>query len=190
MSAMNEPGYLSNHFLIAMPALADPNFARSVTLLCQHDADGAMGLLVNRLTDFTIGELFAQMGIESNNLALGETPVLFGGPVHPDRGFVLHDDAREWNSTLRFGDGLAVTTSRDILVAMAQGEGPKNVLVALGYSGWDAGQLEAELGENSWLTAPADQAIVFHTPFDARWQAAAQSLGVDLRFLTDRPGRA
>ena len=187
---MDAPGYLSNHFLIAMPALADPNFARGLTLLCQHDAGGAMGLLVNRLSDFTIGELFAQMGIESSDLALGETPVLLGGPVHPDRGFVLHDDPREWSSTLRFGDGLAVTTSRDILVAMARGDGPKNVLVALGYSGWDAGQLEAELGENAWLTAPADQAIVFRTPLAARWQAAASSLGVDLRFLADRTGHA
>jgi len=187
---MDAPGYLSNHFLIAMPALADPNFARGVTLLCQHDANGAMGLLVNRLSDFTVGELFAQMGIETDDLALGETPVLLGGPVHPDRGFVLHDDPRDWNSTLRFGDGLAVTTSRDILVAMARGDGPKNVLVALGYSGWDAGQLEAELGENAWLTAPADQAIVFRTPLGDRWQAAASSLGVDLRFLADRTGHA
>jgi putative transcriptional regulator len=187
---MDAPGYLSNHFLIAMPALDDPNFARGVTLLCQHDANGAMGLLVNRLSDFTVGELFSQMGIESDDLALGEMPVLLGGPVHPDRGFVLHDDPREWSSTLRFGDGLAVTTSRDILVAMARGDGPKNVLVALGYSGWDAGQLEAELGENAWLTAPADQAIVFRTPLAARWQAAASSLGVDLRFLADRTGHA
>lgn len=182
--------YLSNHFLIAMPALDDPNFARGVTLLCQHDANGAMGLLVNRLSDFTIGELFSQMGIESDDLVLGETPVLLGGPVHPDRGFVLHDDPREWSSTLRFGDGLAVTTSRDILVAMAKGDGPKNVLVALGYSGWDAGQLEAELGENAWLTVPADQAIVFRTPLNDRWQAAASSLGVDMRLLADRTGHA
>jgi len=187
---MESTGYLSNHFLIAMPALDDPNFARGVTLLCQHDANGAMGLLVNRLSDFTVGELFSQMGIESDNLALTEMPVLRGGPVHPDRGFVLHDDQREWNSTLRFGDGLAVTTSRDILVAMARGDGPKNVLIALGYSGWDAGQLEAELGENAWLTAPADQAIVFRTPLDDRWQAAASSLGVDLRFLAGRTGHA
>jgi putative transcriptional regulator len=184
------PAYLSNHFLIAMPALADPNFARGLTLLCQHDETGAMGLLVNRPSDFTVGELLAQLGIDNEVPGLAQMPVLFGGPVHPDRGFVLHDDPREWNSTLRFGDGLAVTTSRDILVAMAHGDGPNNVLIALGYSGWDAGQLEAELGENAWLTAPADQAIVFRTPVAARWQAAASSLGVDLRLISDHSGRA
>ena len=187
---MDAPGYLSNHFLIAMPALADPNFARGLTLLCQHSAEGAMGLLVNRPSDYTLGDVLAQMGIATGDLALGQLPVLIGGPVHPDRGFVLHDDPRDWSSTLRFGNGLAVTTSREILVAMARGEGPKHVLVALGYSGWDAGQLEAELGENAWLTAPADQAIVFDTPLESRWQAAASSLGVDLRLLSDSAGHA
>jgi putative transcriptional regulator len=187
---MDAPGYLSNHFLIAMPSLADPNFARGLTLLCQHNAEGAMGLLVNRPSDYTLGDVLAQMGIATEDLALGQLPVLIGGPVHPDRGFVLHDDPREWSSTLRFGNGLAVTTSREILVAMAKGEGPKHVLVALGYSGWDAGQLEAELGDNAWLTAPADQAIVFDTPLESRWQAAASSLGVDLRLLSDSAGHA
>ena len=187
---MDAPGYLSNHFLIAMPALADPNFARGLTLLCQHNAEGAMGLLVNRPSDYTLGDVLAQMGIETADLALGQLPVLIGGPVHPDRGFVLHDDPRDWSSTLRFGDGLAVTTSREILVAMARGDGPRNVLVALGYSGWDAGQLEAELGENSWLTAPADQAIVFSTPLEARWQAAAGRIGVDLARVADYSGHA
>jgi putative transcriptional regulator len=187
---MDAPGYLSNHFLIAMPALADPNFARGLTLLCQHNAEGAMGLLVNRPSDYTLGDVLAQMGIETADLALGQLPVLIGGPVHPDRGFVLHDDPRDWSSTLRFGNGLAVTTSREILVAMAKGDGPKNVLVALGYSGWEAGQLEAELGENAWLTAPATESIVFHTPLEARWQAAAESLGVDLRLLSDSTGHA
>jgi putative transcriptional regulator len=187
---MDAPGYLSNHFLIAMPALADPNFARGLTLLCQHNAEGAMGLLVNRPSDYTLGDVLAQMGIPTEDLALGQLPVLIGGPVHPDRGFVLHDDPREWSSTLRFGNGLAVTTSREILVAMAKGEGPKHVLVALGYSGWEAGQLEAELGENAWLTAPASEAIVFDTPLERRWQAAADSLGVDLRLLSDSAGHA
>jgi putative transcriptional regulator len=187
---MDAPGYLSNHFLIAMPALADPNFARGLTLLCQHNAEGAMGLLVNRPSDYTLGDLLSQMGIETADLALGQLPVLIGGPVHPERGFVLHDDPRDWSSTLRFGDGLAVTTSREILVAMAKGEGPRHVQVMLGYSGWEAGQLEAELGENAWLTAPAIQDIVFDTPLEARWQKAADSLGVDLRLLSDSAGHA
>lgn len=181
---------LTAHFLIAMPAMDDPNFAQGVTLLCQHDDDGAMGLTVNRVSDFTLGEVFEQMQILTDLKELAETPVLLGGPVQPDRGFILHDDPREWNSTLRFGNGLAVSTSRDILEAMARGEGPKNALVALGYAGWSAGQLEAELAANSWLTVEADQAILFKTPIHARWQAAAKSLGINLSQITDYSGRA
>ena len=187
---MLAPRFLTEHFLIAMPALADPNFARGVTLLCQHDDDGAMGLVINRLADYTLGELFDQLQMECSDMALRQTPVLLGGPVQPDRGFVLHDDERDWGSTLRFGNGLAVSTSRDILAAMAKGEGPKRVLVALGYAGWDAGQLESELARNDWLTVPADHAIVFEKPLEARWQAAAKSLGVDLANLSDSVGHA
>jgi putative transcriptional regulator len=180
---------LANHFLIAMPALEDPNFQRSVTLICQHDADGAMGIVINRVADYTLGELLAQMELVAAE-ALAALPLVAGGPVQPDRGFVLHDDPRQWNSTLRFGDGLAVTTSRDILTAMASGDGPGNVLIALGYAGWTAGQLEAELAENSWLTVPADRDILFHRPLDQRWQAAASSAGVDLARLAGYAGHA
>ena len=180
---------LANHFLIAMPALDDPNFQRSVTLICQHDEQGAMGIVINRTADYSLGELLSQLDIE-DHAELAAVPVLAGGPVQPDRGFVLHDDPREWNSTLRFGTGLAVTTSRDILDAMARGEGPANVLVALGYAGWTAGQLEAELAQNSWLTAPAEQAIVFRTPLAERWRAAARAMGVDLSRLADYAGHA
>lgn len=182
--------FLTEHFLIAMPAMDDPNFARGVTLLCQHDEDGAMGLVINRVSDYTMGELFDQMQMECADLAMREMPVLLGGPVQPDRGFVLHDDSREWGSTLRFGNGLAVSTSRDILAAMAKGEGPKRALVTLGYAGWDAGQLEAELAQNAWLTVPADHAIVFERPLEARWQAAAKSLGVDISSLSGSVGHA
>lgn len=181
---------LAAHFLIAMPAMDDPNFAQGVTLLCQHNEEGAMGLVINRVSDFTLGEVFEQMQIVTESKAISDIPVLLGGPVQPDRGFILHDDPREWSSTLRFGNGLAVSTSRDILEAMAKGEGPKNAVVALGYAGWSAGQLEAEIVANSWLTVEADQTILFRTPISARWKAAAKSLGIDLAQITDYSGRA
>ncbi|MGH8052013.1 MAG: YqgE/AlgH family protein [Arenimonas sp.] len=181
---------LTAHFLIAMPAMDDPNFAQGVTLLCQHNDDGAMGLMINRVSEFTVGEVLEQMQISTEFSGLADIPVLIGGPVQPDRGFVLHDDPREWSSTLRFGNGLAVSTSRDILEAMAKGEGPKNAVIALGYAGWSAGQLEAEIVANAWLTVEADQAILFRTPINARWQAAAKSLGINLAQITDYSGRA
>ena len=181
---------LTAHFLIAMPAMDDPNFAQGVTLLCQHNDEGAMGLMINRVSEFTLGEVLEQMQIVTESQQLADIPVLIGGPVQPDRGFVLHNDPREWSSTLRFGNGLAISTSRDILEAMAKGEGPKNALITLGYAGWTAGQLEEEIAANAWLTVEADQAILFHTPIPARWQTAAKSLGVNLAQVTDYSGRA
>lgn len=180
----------ANHFLIAMPAMLDPNFARGVTLVFQHDEDGAMGIMINRRSDFTLGEVFAQMHIVNDSADLAARPVLLGGPVQPERGFVVHDDTREWGSTLRVHERLAVTTSRDILDAIARGEGPKRTLMALGYAGWGAGQLEVELAENAWLTVPADEAILFETPIESRWQAAAGRIGVDMDRLADYSGRA
>ncbi len=173
-----------------MPALDDPNFQRSVTLICQHDENGAMGIVINRCADYRLGELLSQLDISTSREDIAELAIVAGGPVKPDRGFVLHDDGREWNSTLRFGRGLAVTTSRDILASMARGDGPERVLVALGYAGWTAGQLEAEVAQNSWLTAPVDQAILFETPLADRWQAAARGLGVDITRLADYAGHA
>ncbi len=187
---MHSPRSLVDHFLIAMPAMDDPDFARGVTLICQHDEHGAMGVIINRESDFTLGDVLKQMDIPTQNPLLAEQRVLHGGPVQTDRGFVLHDDPREWNSTLRFGQGFALTTSRDILVAMAGGEGPERQLMTLGYAGWSAGQLEEEIAANAWLTVPADQAIVFDTPVAERWRAAAQSLGVDLSRLSDDVGHA
>ena len=181
---------LTAHFLIAMPAMDDPNFAQGVTLLCQHNDEGAMGLMINRVSEFTLGEVLEQMQIVTESQQLADIPVLIGGPVQPDRGFVLHNDPREWSSTLRFGNGLAISTSRDILEAMAKGEGPKNALITLGYAGWTAGQLEEEIAANAWLTVEADQAILFHTPIPARGQTAAKSLGVNLAQVTDYSGRA
>jgi len=192
MSAPSTPAspFLADHFLIAMPSLADPNFARGVTLVCQHDREGAMGLTINRRSHFVLGEILRQMGIATRSPELAGQPVLLGGPVQPDHGFVLHDDPRDWGSTLRFGQGLAITTSRDVLEAMAQGDGPARALVTLGFAGWGAGQLEAELADNAWLTGPVVPAVLFSTPLESRWRAAADSIGVDLTRLSDIVGHA
>src|SRR6476659_3695997 len=180
---------LANQLLLALPSLADPNFARSVTLLCQHDGDGAMGVMVNRPSEYTLGEVLDQMGIASNDVGLRAQPVLAGGPVHPERGCVLHD-GHAWDSSLEIADNLFLTTSRDVLEALAAGTGPREVTVALGCAGWGAGQLEHELVENSWLTAPAARTVLFSVPLPERWQAAAAQIGVDLVRLADYSGHA
>ena len=184
------PTPLANQLLIALPTLSDPHFARGVALICQHDADGAMGVVVNRPSEYTLGDVLAQMGIETDDEALRGQVVLAGGPVHPERGFVVHDGTGQWDSTLPIADNLAVTTSRDILEAMARGSGPAHALVALGCAGWGAGQLEQELVEDSWLTAPADAEVLFALPLEARWQAAAGLIGVDMARMADYSGHA
>jgi putative transcriptional regulator len=184
------PTSFSNQLLIALPALDDPQFARSVALICQHDDEGAMGVVVNRASEYSLGDVLAQMNLEARDPALANQIVLNGGPVHPERGFVLHDGERQWDSTLAIGGGLALTTSRDILEAMAEGEGPEHVVVALGCAGWGAGQLEYELGENSWLTAPVDAELLFALPLEQRWQAAGGRLGIDITRVTDYSGHA
>jgi putative transcriptional regulator len=181
---------LANQLLIALPTLADSPFERSVALICQHDDGGAMGVVVNRASEYTLGDVFQQMGIASDDATLCAQPVLAGGPVHPERGFVLHDGEREWDSSLAIGSHLRVTTSRDILEAMARGEGPAHVAVALGCAGWGAGQLESELLDNSWLTAPADFELLFALPLASRWHAAAGRIGVDMARMADYSGHA
>ena len=188
MPVMPEP--LTNQLLIALPALAETNFSRSVALICQHDDDGAMGIVVNRRSEYTLGEVLGQMGVEGGTDTLRAQPVLAGGPVHPERGFVLHDGGPRWDSTLAITETLFLTTSRDILEAMARGEGPDNVIVALGCAGWGSGQLEHELTENDWLTAPADAELLFTLPLESRWQAAAGRIGVDFAHLADYSGHA
>ena len=185
-----DPTPLAGQLLIALPALSDPNFARAVALICQHDDEGAMAVVVNRVSEYTLGDVFEQMGIDSDDALLRAQPVLAGGPVHPERGFVLHDGARTWDSTLHIADGLHVTTSRDVLEAMARGDGPARALVALGCAGWGAGQLEFELTENTWLTAPADGELLFALPLEVRWNAAAERIGVDLQRIADYSGHA
>lgn len=184
------PSIFTNQLLIALPALSDPNFARSVTLLCQHDAEGAMGVMVNRPSEYTLGQLFDQIDIACDDAQLCARQVLAGGPVHPQHGFVLHDGDRVWQSSVAVADELWLTTSRDVLEAMAAGKGPAHALVALGCAGWGAGQLEFELGENSWLTMPADAGLLFDTPLERRWQAAAGRIGVNMAHMPDYSGHA
>lgn len=187
---MTDRDSLANNFLIAMPNLADVNFARSVTLICEHTNEGAMGIVINRPTDLHLSDIFEQMGIEADaKLNLG-TAVYLGGPVQNNRGFVLHEPVGSWESTLSVTDRFGVSTSRDILEAIAQCRGPDKFLVALGYAGWGAGQLEREISENSWLSGPADRQVIFDLPADQRWKAAAQLVGVDLATLSGEAGHA
>lgn len=182
--------YLTDHFLIAMPAMGDPNFDRTVTYICEHNEEGALGLVINRPMDLALGEIFSQMSLECDNPGITVLPVLQGGPVQVERGFVIHGSEREWNSTLSVSDAVSVTTSRDVLEAMAAGDGPERALVAIGYAGWGAGQLEAEMAANAWLTAPANTEILFDMPFDKRWRAAAALIGIDLDLLSTEAGHA
>jgi putative transcriptional regulator len=183
--------FLTGQLLIAMPALADPNFSHAVALICEHTERGALGIVINRPLTMRMGEVFEQMALEPSRPALRDLPVLRGGPVQSDRGFVIHaQNDRGWDSSIEVTDDLTVTTSRDILQAIAAGDGPAQLIMALGYAGWDAGQLETEMRQNAWLNAPCDPSIVFEVPFEARWQAAARVLGVDMARLSHFSGRA
>lgn len=187
---MNADYNLVNHFLIAMPQLDDPNFFRSVTYICQHDEEGAMGIIINRPLDMNMGEVYAHLEIECDDEQLDKQPLYFGGPVQSERGFVLHAPGKNWQGTLFISDEIALTTSSDILNDIAQHKGPKENLVALGYAGWGIGQLEQEISDNAWLSVPADPKIIFDLPIDKRWQAAATLLGVDLQFMSEEVGHA
>jgi putative transcriptional regulator len=181
---------LTNQFLIAMPGLQDPNFHQTVTYICAHNEDGAMGIVINRPMDIALGEVLAQMDLDACSADVERIPVYCGGPVQTDRGFVLHRPDVEWNSSINVSEHLGVTTSRDILQAIAEGRGPSDSLIALGYAGWAAGQLEFEIKENAWLSGPADTDIIFRTPSNRRWDCAARLLGVDLDRLSPQAGHA
>jgi putative transcriptional regulator len=180
----------THHFLIAMPAMADPFFARTLTYICEHNEQGALGLVVNRPIDMTLAALFERLNLETGARGLAETPVYFGGPVQTDRGFVLHGPVGKWSSTLPVLDRLGLTTSRDILEAVSHGAGPARMLLALGYSGWAAGQLEHELQQNAWLTVAAQDSIIFDVPAEERLPAAMELLGVSYATLADEAGHA
>jgi putative transcriptional regulator len=187
---MAESSYLTNHFLIAMPTLADPNFFHTVTYICEHNGEGAMGIVFNRPLGITLGEVLEHMNITTDDDEVMRRPVFLGGPVQRERGFVIHQPVGRWESSLAVTHELGVTTSRDVLAAIAQGDGPSRALVALGYAGWGAGQLEQEMADNAWLSGPADLSIMFETPVDERWRAAAALLGVDLNLLSGEAGHA
>jgi len=187
---MSQSDTLKNQLLIAMPTLEDPNFSRTVTYICEHSDQGAMGIVLNRPTELSLADVLRHMDIEGGLGNAGEQIVFLGGPVEEERGFVLHSHTAPWASTLAVNDVISVTTSRDILEAMARGDGPAHTLVALGYAGWGAGQLERELQDNAWLSGPADQSILFELPPDQRWEAAARLLGVDVNLLSSEAGHA
>ncbi|MCU7920219.1 MAG: YqgE/AlgH family protein [Candidatus Thiodiazotropha sp. (ex Dulcina madagascariensis)] len=181
---------LTDHFLIAMPRLEDPNFFHTVTYICEHTSEGAMGIVINRPMELHLADIFEQLEIRISSTKVAEQPVYIGGPVQSDRGFVLHDTTTEWASTLQVTQEISVTTSLDILEAIAGGKGPHHSLVALGYAGWGAGQLENELAQNAWLSGPAQSDIIFNRASQERWQAAADLLGVDLNLLSGDAGHA
>ena len=180
---------LANQFLVAMPGLDDENFNHSVTLLCEHTDGGALGLVINRPLTLRLQDMLDQMGLAGEQID-AEASVYWGGPVQPERGFVVHSSPGEWDSSMPIGEDLYITTSRDILAAIGRGEGPKHYFVALGYAGWGAGQLEDEVLRNSWLNTPVDSAILFKTPAGDRWRAATRLLGVDVSHLASHAGHA
>jgi len=176
-------GYLQQQLLIAMPDMADPNFSRSVTLLCQHNEEGAIGITINRQSGFTLGELLFQLNIPCENQEISSVMVLEGGPVSPDHGFVLHTPVEGFESSVQINDDIMVTTSRDIMTAIAAGAGPANFLIALGYAGWGDGQLESEMRQNAWLSVPVDKGILFETAVQKRWEKAVGNLGISISDL-------
>ena len=186
MSSIN----LTHHFLIAMPNMADPYFSRSLTYICEHNDQGALGLVVNRPIDMTLQALFERLSLRMRDSEFADAPVYFGGPVQTDRGFVLHAPAGDWQATLRVGEAIGLTTSKDILEAVGRGEGPRRMLVTLGYAGWSPGQLEHELSQNAWLTVEARDGILFDTPAEERLPAAMELLGLDFARLQDEAGHA
>ena len=193
-----EPINLTNQFLIAMPGMADGTFAGSVVYLCEHTEKGALGLVIYKPIDIKLKNLFEKVELTLDRQDLADAPVYFGGPVQTERGFVLHEplgaagdgEGTHYNSTLQIPGGLEMTTSKDVLEAMAHGAGPKKVLVTLGYSGWGAGQLEDEIGRNGWLTVNAEPGIIFDTPVEQRYERALSLLGIDPRMLSQEAGHA
>lgn len=181
---------LTDHFLIAMPAMTDPYFAKSLTYVCEHNEQGALGVVINKPIEMNVKTLLDQIGIDLEVEDHAEELVHFGGPVQMDRGFVLHQPAGEWMSTMVVNENVGMTTSKDILEAVGRGQGPYKMLISLGYAGWGAGQLEQEIGQNAWLTVPASSSIIFDLPWEQRLPAALKILGVDLSFLADEAGHA
>jgi putative transcriptional regulator len=189
-TVMEMTGSLTNQLLIAMPGMADPNFSSTVTLICEHTNEGALGIVINRPLTLQLGGLFQQMDVTNVSPNVAQEPVLMGGPVGQERGFVLHDSEQCFENSVAVSNDIQLTLSRDIIDKLAMGEGPKQSLVAIGYAGWDAGQLENEMLANSWLNVPASPDIVFETPFEDRWALAANKLGIDISQISPDAGHA
>jgi putative transcriptional regulator len=185
---------LADHFLIAMPSMLDPVFGGTVIYLCEHNAEGALGVIINKATDMTMDVLFERIDltleIAPGRMPINDKPVMFGGPVQVERGFVLHVPHTTYSSMMKVTDDVALTTSKDVLEAVAAGNGPPRLLVSLGCSGWSAGQLEEEIARNGWLTVRADPAIIFDVPIEARFAAAMKLLGIDPMMLAGDAGHA
>lgn len=183
---------LSNQLLIAMPGMADPNFHSTVTLVCEHNSEGALGIVINRPTNMKLGGLFEQLDLANTDASVASFPVLNGGPVAQDRGFVLHDphNDNDFASSVSVSADIQLTLSRDVIDALATGSGPRRSLIALGYAGWDSGQLEEEMLSNTWLTVPASPEVIFDVPFAERWSVAAKTIGIDISQMSSDAGHA
>ena len=184
------PIYLNNQLIVATPNLGDIHFHRTVAFICEHNENGAVGIIINRPLNIRLDHLFSQMKIKPVNESLKLQPILYGGPIQQERGFVIHRPAGQWRSSLILTDDIAVTTSQDLVESIAQDEGPSDVLVALGYAGWGPQQLEAELAANAWLSCPAKPDILFNTPFANRWKMAASEIGFDMEHFSTEIGHA
>ncbi len=187
---MDPQDSLTNNLLIAMPGMADPNFNSTVTLVCEHNAEGALGIVINRPMSMNLGGLLEQMSLDDADKTVASSPVLDGGPVGRERGFVLHDPHGTFETSVEVSDDIQLTLSRDVLDAMAAGSGPDKSLVALGYAGWEPGQLEQEMLHNTWLSVPANSEIIFDVPFTERWSVAAEIIGVDISQMSSHAGHA
>ena len=184
------PPNFTHHYLIAMPSLGESVFGKTVTYVCEHNDQGALGIVINRPLELTLDALFEQVDIKLNLEGLKAAPVYFGGPVQTDRGFVLHRPLGQWSSTLKVTSEIGLTTSKDILQAISVGDGPANMIMSLGYAGWSAGQLEAEIAQNAWLTVEADPSVMFDLPVEARLEAAMYLIGATFANLMDVAGHA
>jgi len=181
---------LTGHFLIAMPSLNDGFFNHAVTYICEHDETGSFGIIINQETGITIKQIAKEMKIKTDDNYNKDQSVFIGGPVDQGRGFILHRPTGHWQSSLKVKNNVALTTSKDILQAIVNNKGPDDCIVALGYAGWAAGQLDSEMAANTWLSCPADEQIIFNTPTEERWKAAANLIGVDLSLLSSDTGHA
>jgi putative transcriptional regulator len=187
---MSSDSSLINQLLIAMPGMQDPHFSTTVTLICEHNNDGALGIIINRPLNLKLSGLFDQLSVADADPVVAAAPVLSGGPVGTERGFVLHDFEHTYENTLAVSEDIQLTLSRDVIDSMASGDGPRKSLVAVGYAGWEAGQLEEEMLANAWLNVDATPELVFDTPFADRWDSAARLLGVDIASISPDAGHA